>query len=274
MNSFTRGLLAASALTAIAAFHVPAALADDTTAAPANAPAAGTSGDAATSMGVTAVDAGKLIGENVYDAKGDTVGEIDSVIVDTNGKVSSVVLDVGGWLSGDKRISVPWKDLKSTGDGKITTTLTKEAAQSASGYDYKDQSRRGKVLSQNGELYADNQQQAVSPAANATGDNNSTMSVGTPVRNADGTLNASEVIGLDVRNNNNDSIGEIRQLVVDKGGSVSGVVVDVGGFLGIGAHPVLLQWNQVRLVDRDGKTEAVVNIDKDTLKQMPAYKKS
>jgi len=98
------------------------------------------------------------------------------------------------------------------------------------------------------------------------------MGIGTAVRNADGSYNASAVIGLDVRNSNNDSIGSVRQLIVDKSGKVSGVVVDVGGFLGIGAHPVLLQWNQVQLADRDGKTIAVVNVDKDTLKQMPAYK--
>jgi len=98
------------------------------------------------------------------------------------------------------------------------------------------------------------------------------MGIGTAVRNADGSYNASAVIGLDVRNSNNDSIGSVRQLIVDKSGKVSGVVVDVGGFLGIGAHPVLLQWNQVQLAERDGKTIAVVNVDKDTLKQMPAYK--
>jgi hypothetical protein len=35
------------------------------------------------------VDAGKLIGEDVYDANGDKVGDIDSVMVDPKGKVTS-----------------------------------------------------------------------------------------------------------------------------------------------------------------------------------------
>ena len=112
------------------------------------------------------------------------------------------------------------------------------------------------------------------PAANtdtSSSNSSNSMGIGTPVRNADGSYNASAVIGLDVRNNNNDSIGSVRQLIVDKTGTVTGVVVDVGGFLGIGAHPVLLQWKQVKLADRDGKAIAVVNVDKDTLKQMPAY---
>ena len=42
------------------------------------------------------VDAGKLIGQNVVDANGDPVGEIDSVMVDANGKVQGVVIGLFG----------------------------------------------------------------------------------------------------------------------------------------------------------------------------------
>ncbi|HVO03012.1 MAG TPA: PRC-barrel domain-containing protein [Candidatus Cybelea sp.] len=94
----------------------------------------------------------------------------------------------------------------------------------------------------------------------------------TPAQNADGTFNASEVIGMTVVNNSNDSIGRIGELLVDKNGQVSGVIVDVGGFLGIGSHRVMLPWNQVQLTNHNGSIQAQVNADKDTLKQMPEYK--
>ncbi len=55
---------------------------------------AAASADVSTNLGVSAVDAGKLIGEDVIDNNGKTVGEIESVIVNTKGKVTSVVLDV------------------------------------------------------------------------------------------------------------------------------------------------------------------------------------
>ena len=51
-------------------------------------------------------DAGKLIGQEVYDAAGEKVGEIDSVMVDPNGKVDSVVIDVSGWLESEKLVAV------------------------------------------------------------------------------------------------------------------------------------------------------------------------
>src|SRR5262245_22353379 len=60
-----------------------------------------------------AVDAGKLIGQAVYDANGDKVGDIDSVMVDAKGKVTSVVIDVSGWLESEKLVAVEWSDLKT-----------------------------------------------------------------------------------------------------------------------------------------------------------------
>jgi len=247
-------------------------LAQDATTAPATKPAA-TSTNASTNMGVSAVDAGKLVGEDVLDSNGKTVGEIESVIVDTKGKVTSVVLDVSGWLESEKRISVPWTDLKADADGNIHSSLTKESAQAAAGYSYKADVNRGKVLNESGQVYAaDGKQEPTTADMSANNnDNNKTMS---PALNADGSFNASHVVGLAVVNNANESIGKVSEVLLDNSGKVSGVIVDVGGFLGIGTHPVKLAWNQLKLANRDGSLQAVVNMDKAALKQMPEYKAS
>jgi sporulation protein YlmC with PRC-barrel domain len=152
MKTTTRQVLLASAVSASLGFLASPTLADSSNTTNTNA----VNTDVDSNMGVSPVDAGKLIDKNVYDAKGDKVGDIESVIVDTNGKVTAVVLDVGGWLSSTKRISVPWKDLKSTADGKITSSLTKEQAQAAADYKYKQDTLRGKVQTANGDLYAQN----------------------------------------------------------------------------------------------------------------------
>src|SRR5690349_15991194 len=98
MKTTTRQALLASAVSVSLALIVAPAIADSTNTTTTNA----VNTDVNSNMGVKAVDAGKLINENVYDAKGDKVGDIESVIVDTNGKVTAVVLDVGGWLSSTK----------------------------------------------------------------------------------------------------------------------------------------------------------------------------
>src|SRR4029077_9929363 len=57
----------------------------------------------------SAVDTKKLIGRNIKNPAGDTVGEIESVLVDQPGNVKYVVVGVGGFLGiGEKHIALSW----------------------------------------------------------------------------------------------------------------------------------------------------------------------
>ena len=237
------------------------------------------------------VDAGKLVGKEVYDGAGDKVGEIDSVMVDPKGKVTSVVIDVSGWLESEKLVAVPWSDLKTDADGKIVSSLTKENAKAATAYTYKDKSMRGQVLTESGEPYAANNAPAdttqpaadstaatTAPAATTTTDNATAGASGgktdNSLMNADGSMNASKLIGLDVKSPEDKKVGDIGEVVLDKDGKAQGVVVDVGGFLGIATHPVLLDWKDVTIANQDGKATATVSLTKEKLEQMPAYESS
>ena len=216
----------------------------------------------ATATTTAEVDAGKLIGQNVVDANGDTVGEIDSVMVDSKGKVQGVVIDVSSWLQSEKLISVPWSDLQISSDNKvIATNLTKDAATSATTYAYADQANKGKVFTD----------------GNVTGAGTGTepaMTLGTPIKNGDGSINASQLMGLNVENPNGDNVGEIGEVILDDGGKVQGVVVDVGGFLGVGTHPVLMNWNDVTLAGSGNDVKANVSATVDSLKAMPLYERA
>jgi hypothetical protein len=56
-------------------------------------------------------------------------------------------------------------------------------------------------------------------------------------------------------------------------GIASEIVVDVGGFLGIGAKPVAVPVNQLEFMrDEDGDVHAVTGWTKDELKEMPEHK--
>jgi sporulation protein YlmC with PRC-barrel domain len=264
MNKSNNAMILAGVLAALASAPIHA-MAQDSTAAPATQPAP-TSANTSTNLGVTAVDAGNLIGEDVIDGNGKTVGEIESVIVNPKGKVTSVVLDVSGWLESEKRISVPWSDLKADADGKIHSNLTKESAQAAAGYAYSNDINRGKVLNETGQVYAADGTQEPTTADTTAANNNRPAAL-----NADGSINASKVVGVNVVNNANDTVGEISEVLLDDSGKVSGVVVDVGGFLGLGSHPVKLAWKEIKMMSKDGALQAIVNMDKAALKEMPAY---
>jgi sporulation protein YlmC with PRC-barrel domain len=65
-----------------------------------------------------------------------------------------------------------------------------------------------------------------------------------------GQWRASKLKGLNVYNNNNEKIGDINELLVDKDGKIDAVVVGVGGFLGMGEHDVAVPFSELKFVDQ------------------------
>lgn len=70
---------------------------------------------------------------------------------------------------------------------------------------------------------------------------------------------ASKLDGVDIYNNNNEKIGEIDDVLMDKSGKAMAVVVDVGGFLGIGTHRVALKFEDVKFSDAPRSTTTSAN---------------
>jgi sporulation protein YlmC with PRC-barrel domain len=64
-----------------------------------------------------------------------------------------------------------------------------------------------------------------------------------------GNWRASKVVGLSVYNDNNESVGSINDLLMEKGGSIKAVVIGVGGFLGVGEHLVAVPFEKVKFIN-------------------------
>lgn len=67
---------------------------------------------------------------------------------------------------------------------------------------------------------------------------------------------ASRLIGLAVHGSNNERIGDINEVLVDRQGKADGVVVGVGGFLGIGEKNVALPFDAFEWMMEDTKRTA------------------
>jgi sporulation protein YlmC with PRC-barrel domain len=71
-----------------------------------------------------------------------------------------------------------------------------------------------------------------------------------------------------------DDIGEVNDIVMSPDGQARGVLVDIGGFLGIGAHTVALDMTQVHLLRDDSNRRFVaVNSSKEELENAPEYER-
>ncbi len=74
-----------------------------------------------------------------------------------------------------------------------------------------------------------------------------------------------------------DDIGDVEDIVLTQDGDVRGVIVDIGGFLGIGAHTVLLDFADLYMVPDDGNAEVfsqylvVTTFSEEQLESMPQW---
>lgn len=88
----------------------------------------------------------KIVGQPVYNAAGERIGDINELILGSNGQVESAVIGVGGFLGlGEKLVAVMYKDLSFTNDAngsmRVTLNSTKEALETAPDFRYADDKR-------------------------------------------------------------------------------------------------------------------------------------
>jgi sporulation protein YlmC with PRC-barrel domain len=112
-----------------------------------------------------------------------------------------------------------------------------------------------------------------------------------------GEWQASKLIHMNVYNNQNEKIGDIKELMLDKTGKIDTVAIGVGGFLGMGERDVAVKFGDLKWSDEpvrsttssnppattsgSGQTQesrgrnypdhAVLNATKDQLKSMPQF---
>ncbi len=88
------------------------------------------------------------------------------------------------------------------------------------------------------------------------------------------TLTAEMLTGANVRDTSDNSIAEISDLVLTGEGQVTDVVLDVGGFLGIGAKAVAIPLDRLTVAQGSGGDLAIwVDMTKEELEALPEFKK-
>ncbi|NDV49263.1 PRC-barrel domain-containing protein [Salipiger sp. PrR003] len=86
-------------------------------------------------------------------------------------------------------------------------------------------------------------------------------------------LTAETLTGAAVYGSNDEEIGEVSEIILDDDGTVRAVIVDVGGFLGLGEKPVELQLSDLQIARSEDASSVVVYVPmtQDELEALPAY---
>ena len=92
-------------------------------------------------------------------------------------------------------------------------------------------------------------------------------------------LRASDIIGSKIANDRNDNIGSVDDLLIQNGGKDIFVVIDVGGFLGMGEQHVVVPYNELKMgatsagkFDRD--KVILPGATKEALQKLPKFEYS
>jgi hypothetical protein len=84
---------------------------------------------------------------------------------------------------------------------------------------------------------------------------------------------ASNWIGQSLYNANDENLGDINDILLDKDGAVRAVIVGVGGFLGIGEKDVAVSFAAIEpRTDEDGDVTLYLNATQEQLEAAPEFK--
>jgi sporulation protein YlmC with PRC-barrel domain len=233
-------------------------------------------------------------------AEWEDVGEVSDILMSSDGQVKGVLVDIGGFLGlGEHTVAMDMSQLNllsdEEGDHFATVTAPREALEAAPEFE------RADVMALDAEPEGGETAvvpvETTEPAAEATEAEPMDAAGSGSVETTEETaatgeaavppavelpgyaplareeLTAERLQGATVYDQNDETVGTISELVIDPEGRVTEAVLDVGGFLGIGAHSVALSFDELQVINRaeDGDIRVYTNATKESLEALPEW---
>ncbi|WP_337149589.1 PRC-barrel domain-containing protein [Mesorhizobium sp. Cs1299R1N3] len=248
----------------------------------AGAHAANTSKPAAQTEVVAPVTDGKLVskimGAAVYDSSADNatkIGDVKDIVLDKDGNAKLVVIGVGGFLGvGEKNVAYDFNKLEwvnKKGDRWLVAKTTKDELIAQPIFDTKVYDTAAPSTAQ------PTNNTAATQAANTKTDRTATASIDktTLTEMPSDKISAANLIGTNVYGADDAKVGEIGDVILTGDKKVDSIIVDVGGFLGIGEKKVAVGMENLKLMtDKNGNRYLYTNFTKDQLEAQVAYDKA
>lgn len=234
-----------------------------------------------------------IIGETVYNGTGDdaqNIGSVNDIVLTKEGKAESLIIGVGGFLGlGAKNVAyefgkAQWAE--KNGDRWLVAQTTREELQAQPDFNRKaydpvpattasnEPAATAPAAAPSGAT-ADKTAEATTPDATAP-DQTQTAAIdkSTLTEMPVGEIRGDELKGTTVYGANDAKVGEIGDVVLAPDSKTDAVIVDVGGFLGIGEKEVAIGMDNLKfMTDKDGKKYLYTTFTKEQLEAQTAYDK-
>lgn len=243
-----------------------------------------------------------IIGETVYNGTGDdaqNIGSVNDIVLTKEGKAESLVIGVGGFLGlGAKNVTydfgkAQWAE--KNGDRWLVAQTTKEELQAQPDFNRKAYDPAPATTASNepaatapaaapsdatAPAVAPADKTAEAPAAStpdaSAPDQTQTAAIdkSTLTEMPVGEIRADDLKGTTVYGANDAKVGEIGDVVLAPDNKTDAVIVDVGGFLGIGEKEVAVGMDNLKfMTDKDGRKYLYTTFTKEQLEAQTAYDK-
>ena len=224
--------------------------------------------------------ASRVINAKVYagpNADAAEVGYVKDLVLGASGQISAVVLGIGGFLgAGEKDVAVAYSQVQWTlaTDGSLRGVLssTKDALEAAPDFKFPDYTAVAQASSSASVAQMSSASSMVVASSSAPQPGDVDMTTLKPLDVA--SLKAEDLKGTDVISPTGQKLGDIDDFVLTGDGKVDAVVVEFGGFLGIGTKHVAVAYQGLKfMVGPSNERYLVINVTKDQLNAQPDYNK-
>jgi sporulation protein YlmC with PRC-barrel domain len=232
----------------------------------------------------------EIIGKQVYSssaADAEHIGDVNNLVVGEGGEVAAVIIGVGGFLGiGEKNVAVNYAELEwvtaEDGSERFVLPTTKEALETAPSFETTDEgaapaadANAPATAPADNAAPADQPADAMAPAAETAP---AAAPAAGPIDRAtltDAPLTAEELIGTNAYGPGDEHLGAIGDVILGADGkAVDAVIIDFGGFLGIGTKPVAVAIENLRFAtNANGDKFLFLNVTRDQLDKAVAYNK-
>lgn len=218
------------------------------------------------------VNASDLIGARVYASEADIankplpengekewddIGDINEIVLTRSGDVTSVIVGVGGFLGlGEKDVAIDMSQLQFISDGEdadeffLVVKASVAGVQDAPSF---ERATQASVMEMRTRLDA--------PAVTKTGYDIMDME----------QLTAEMLTGARVYGSGDEDVGEVSELLLASDGTLDRVIIDVGGWLGMGEKPVAVSLDELTILRRDGDVRVYIDSTQESLEAQPTY---
>lgn len=250
--------------------------------------------------------ASKLLGFPIYSSAtsdAERIGEINDLVIGEDGEVAAVIVGVGGFLGiGEKNVAVNYGELQWTlaedNSERLVLETSKDALMAAAEVELVEddpanvaQAPADAQPAQPMQQGQDQTQMAQAPAEEIDTETQ-TGAIGQPGADAaapgaagmdrlnreglvdfdESALTAEDLTGVNVYGPGDEHIGTIGDFVLGEDDSIDALIVDFGGFLGIGTKEVAVGYENLQFyADENDNVFLVLNVTREQMEQAPAF---